>query len=74
MFIDKIQKTNQELLDVAFAFQQNGQILPDSYVIDMDICSKNFERSEEKRSRTFLHAETGGEKSIYSPETDGYRI
>ena len=58
MFIDKIQKTNQELLDVAFAFQQNGQILPDSYVIDMDILLDN----------------AGGEKSIYSPETDGYRI
>lgn len=41
MFIDKIQKTNQELLDVAFAFQQNGQILPDSYVIDMDILLDN---------------------------------
>ena len=70
MFIDKIQKTNQELLDVAFAFQQNGQILPDSYVIDMDILLDNAAKilKEAKKNGT------GGEKSIYSPETDGYRI
>lgn len=44
MFVEQITEKNKKLLEVAFEFQQNGQIIPDSYVIDMDILLDNAKK------------------------------
>lgn len=44
MFVDQMIEKNKELIETAFALQQNGQIMPDSYVIDMDTLLDNARR------------------------------
>lgn len=41
MFVDQMLEKNKKLLETAFALQQGGQIMPDSYVIDMDTLLDN---------------------------------
>lgn len=36
MFVEQTRKRNRELVDAAFYFHQSGQLLPDSYLIDVD--------------------------------------
>lgn len=41
MFVDQTLKRNKALIDTAFAFHQSGQVLPDSYMIDVDAFVNN---------------------------------
>ena len=41
MFLEKIAETNPELLETATQLHQAGMILPDTYVIDMDMLLEN---------------------------------
>lgn len=41
MFLDKIKKTNMELLKTAVNLHQSGKILPDTYVVDLDSFMNN---------------------------------
>lgn len=41
MFLEQTMKRNPKLLETAFLLHQKGKILPDSYVIDMDILLEN---------------------------------
>lgn len=41
MFLDLTLRRNPELLDFAFYLHQNGKILPDTYVIDLDAVLQN---------------------------------
>lgn len=41
MFLEKIVETNRNFVDACFKLHQNGEILPDSYVIDMDVFRDN---------------------------------
>lgn len=44
MFLSQLQKRNPELIDFAFKLHEDGQILPDTYVIDLDTISENTKK------------------------------
>lgn len=41
MFVNQTIKRNQKLMETAFRFHQEGKILPDSYVVDVDTFLEN---------------------------------
>lgn len=41
MFVEQVLKRNKALADAAFALHQSGQVLPDSYMIDVDAFVSN---------------------------------
>lgn len=41
MFLKQLEKRNPELIDFAFKLHETGQILPDTYVIDLDMLHEN---------------------------------
>lgn len=41
MFIDIVQKKNPDLIKIAIELHQNGEILPDTYVLDVDAILEN---------------------------------
>lgn len=41
MFLKQLEKQNPELIDFAFKLHETGQILPDTYVIDLDMLHEN---------------------------------
>ncbi|MFC6176687.1 YhfX family PLP-dependent enzyme [Companilactobacillus huachuanensis] len=41
MFLKQLEKQNPELIDFAFNLHKTGQILPDTYVIDLDMIHEN---------------------------------
>ena len=41
MFIEKLQKDNANLIDAACRLHQEGKLLPDSYVVDLEQFRKN---------------------------------
>lgn len=41
MFIDKLLETNAPLADLAFSWQQDGTVLPNTYLIDLDALCEN---------------------------------
>ncbi|WP_338232555.1 YhfX family PLP-dependent enzyme [Companilactobacillus muriivasis] len=41
MFLKQLEKQNPELIDFAFDLHKTGQILPDTYVIDLDMLHEN---------------------------------
>lgn len=44
MFLSQLQKENPELIDYAFKLHSEGKILPDTYVIDLDMISENTKK------------------------------
>ena len=48
MFLKQMMKENPQLIDAAFALHQEGKILPDTYVIDVDAFLKNAEKIIQK--------------------------
>ncbi len=47
MFLEKVKKNNPELIDFAFKLQQEGKILPDTYVLDYDAIIENGKKMKE---------------------------
>lgn len=41
MFLNRLLETNRPLAELALAWQQDGTILPDTYVLDLDTISQN---------------------------------
>ncbi len=41
MFLKQLKKWNPELIEFALELHKSGQILPDTYVIDLDMVRKN---------------------------------
>ncbi|AYE39256.1 YhfX family PLP-dependent enzyme [Companilactobacillus zhachilii] len=41
MFLKQLKKQNPELIDFAFKLHETGQILPDTYIIDLDMLHEN---------------------------------
>ncbi len=41
MFIDKLKKENPYFLEAIFEMHKRGEILPDSYIVDMDVLIQN---------------------------------
>lgn len=48
MFLKKIVETNGSFVDACFQLHQSGEILPDSYVIDMDTLRENAKKIYEQ--------------------------
>lgn len=48
MFLKKIVETNKSFVDTCFKMHQNGEILPDSYVIDMEALRENAKKIYEQ--------------------------
>ena len=44
MFLKKVLENNKKLVEYAFILEQNGQILPDTYVLDYDMIMQNAKR------------------------------
>lgn len=44
MFLNKLKERNEKLIDTAIKLHQNGDILPDSYVIDLNILIENAKK------------------------------
>ena len=43
MFLERLLKTNEPLVSAAFDMQQHGVILPDTYILDLDMITCNAE-------------------------------
>lgn len=58
MFLDQTIRRNQKLLDTAFRLHQDGRILPDSYVVDVDAFLDNSRKilkmAEQNRIRLYF--------------------
>ena len=67
MFVEQTVKRNRKLVETAFALHQSGQIMPDSYLIDMDVLIDNAKKILEaaKVRNIRLYAETAGKKSVH---------
>lgn len=48
MFLEMVKKRNSELIDFAVTLHQQGIILPDTYVIDLDKIKENTEKMVKK--------------------------
>jgi len=48
MFLKKVKSENPELVEAAFLLHQNGKILPDSYMVDMDSLLENAKKMLKK--------------------------
>lgn len=51
MFLNKTKEVNQGLIDASFKLHQNLEILPDSYVIDMDTLKENARKILEQAKK-----------------------
>lgn len=57
MFIEQTAKRNKELIDAAFSLHQSGQLMPDSYLVDIDSLLANAKKilDEAKKHRIKLY-------------------
>ena len=44
MFLKQTLKRNQLLMETAFKFHQSGNILPDTYILDVDVFLENAKK------------------------------
>ena len=51
MFLDVLQEKNSELIKTAIELHQKGEILPDTYVLDVDAILKNGRDLYEKAQK-----------------------
>lgn len=51
MFLQTLTETNRPLVDAAFALHRSGKILPDTYVIDLDMVIENARKLKEAGDR-----------------------
>lgn len=47
MFLDLVNRRNRSLIDVAIQLHQQGEILPDTYVLDLDVIIENAKKIAE---------------------------
>ena len=46
MFLEKVIEKNPELIRCSFAYHQDGTILPDTYILDLDSIVHNLKKLE----------------------------
>lgn len=51
MFLKELEKQNPELIDFAFKLHETQQILPDTYVVDLDMIHQNTEKIVEEAKK-----------------------
>lgn len=51
MFLKKVMERNPKLIDCAFALHQKGSILPDTYLLDLDVIEANAKAMKEEADR-----------------------
>lgn len=51
MFLKELEKRNPELIDYAFKLHETQQILPDTYVVDLDMIHENTEKIVEEAKK-----------------------
>lgn len=51
MFLDRLLATNQPLVNAAFELHQNGELLPDTYILDLDMITRNAEAMKAEADR-----------------------
>lgn len=51
MFLEKVIEKNPELIRCAFAYHQDGTILPDTYILDLDSIVHNAEKMKEEADK-----------------------
>ncbi len=70
MFLDVLQEKNSELIKTAIELHQKGEILPDTYVLDVDAILKKWKRSLRKSTKewnkTLCYDKTVWANSIFS--------
>lgn len=75
MFLDQTIRRNQKLLETAFRLHQSGEILPDSYVIDVDTFLKNsrqmLQKAEQNHIRLYFMLKQVGRNPYLAKELAG---
>lgn len=54
MFLDQTMRRNRKLVETVFRLHQGGGILPDSYVVDVDIFLENARKMLEKADQNHI--------------------
>lgn len=54
MFLKQLEKLNPELIQYAFELHHSGKILPDTYVIDLDMIHQNTTHVVAEAKKTML--------------------
>lgn len=72
MFLEKLVEKNEALADACFILHQSGQILPDSYVIDMDTLRENavkiYEQAESQKIDLYFMLKQVGRNPVIAKE------
>ncbi len=55
MFLTKLKENNPALLDYGFYAHQNGLILPDTYLLDLDTITDNAQKILEEAKKNQVH-------------------
>ena len=51
MFLDRLLATNRPLVNAAFELHQSGELLPDTYILDLDMITRNAETMKGEADR-----------------------
>mgnify|MGYP000103191248 len=54
MFLDQTIRRNPQLVETAFMLHQEGKILPDSYLVDVDVFLENARRLLQKAGQNHI--------------------
>ncbi len=54
MFLEKVKKENPELVKVAFSLHQSGELLPDTFIIDVESLLENAKKMLDKANKKGL--------------------
>ena len=72
MFLDVTMRKNPQLVEAGLRLHQTGQILPDTYVLDLDAIENNtrllVESATKKSNRTVLYDKTVWAKPLCRTE------
>lgn len=72
MFVEKLQKDNKKLIEAIVSLHQSGQLLPDSYVVDLDQFRTNAaaikKEADDKGIRLFFMLKQLGRNPLLAKE------
>ena len=78
MFIDILKEKNPKLIQTALSLHTNGTIMPDSYIIDVDIFKENAElikaESDKHNINLYYMTKQNRKKSLSCENSGRFRI